>query len=308
MQRKILKYISVMILIVFTSCSILQPSHSYAESNTGTIKVFSEVKGIELFLDERSQGQDMAVLNNVEMGSHYVKAVKDGATIYSDLVNVVANGTTTILIKDTGLVKEKILGTKYNEQQEYKAKKLDILLRKSYQTTGTSNTYSTYFPGYYYYYWGTGYETTTSKSTQSEITDWRIVQGGVQQISDVQFATMVNDKYALKKNQDAWDTYNNTVLWSGVIGLLGIVVAIAGIAAGEQATKTGLPAAESGRDSADAVFAVGLVVAVIGCGVCLSYKEPSGHLTTAGDAAKKAYEYNQGLKKQLGLPENYEPR
>jgi hypothetical protein len=57
-----------------------------------------------------------------------------------------------------------------------------------------------------------------------------------------------------------------------------------------------------------AAAAVGTVAAVIGCGVALSAKEPSGHLTSPGDAAKKAYEYNQGLKKQLGLPEDYEPQ
>jgi len=305
MQRKILKYISILILIVFTSCSLLQPSHSYAANNAGTIKVFSEVKGIEIFLDEKSQGKDTAEITNVEMGSHYIKAVKDGATIFSELVNVTANTTSTILIKDTGQVKEKILGTKYTEQQEYKAKKLDILISKGAQTTGTSNTYGNYFPGYYSIFGPTW--TTTSSSTQTETTDWKIVQGGVQEITDVQFATMVNDKYALKRNQDAWDTYNNTVLWSGIICLLGIVVAIAGIAAGEQATKTGLPAAESGRDSADAAFAVGLVVAVIGGGVCLSFKEPSGHLIPPSRAANEAYNYNQKLKADLGLPENYEP-
>jgi hypothetical protein len=307
MQKKILKYISVLILIVFTSCSLFQPSHSYAANNTGTIKVFSEVKDIEIFIDEKSQGKDTAEIINVEMGSHYIKAVKDGATIFSDLVNVAANATSTILIKNTGQVKENILGAKYTEQQEYKSKKLDILLSKSYQTTGTSNTYSTYFPGYYYYYWGTGYGTTTSKSTQTETTDWKIVQGGVQEISDVQFATLVNDKYALKRNQDAWDTYNNTVLWSGVIGLLGIVAAVAGLAAGNAATEKGLTASDPESESAATMVAVGIVVAVIGCGVCLSFKEPSGHLIPPSRAANEAYNYNQKIKADLGLPENYEP-
>jgi len=308
MLRKTLKSISILILTVFTISVILPQGNSFAATNTGTIKVFSEVKGIEIFLDEKSQGKDTAEIINVEMGSHYIKAVKDGATIFSDLVNVAANATSTILIKNTGQVKENILGAKYTEQQEYKSKKLDILLSKSYQTTGTSNTYSTYFPGYYYYYWGTGYGTTTSKSTQTETTDWKIVQGGVQEISDVQFATLVNDKYALKRNQDAWDTYNNTVLWSGVIGLLGIVAAVAGLAAGNAATEKGLAASDPESESAATVFAVGLVVAVIGCGVCLSYKEPSGHLIPPSRAANEAYNYNQKLKADLGLPENYEPQ
>jgi len=293
MKRFILKYISGIVLVSFIFTCMMNPSPVLAQTNTGTIKIFSEVKGIEIFLDEKSQGQDMAVLKNVEMGSHYIKAVKNGVTIFSELVNVNANATTTVLIKDTGQVKEKILGSKYKEQQEYKNKKLDILLSKNYQTEGTANTYGNYFPGYYSIFGPTW--TTTSSSTQYEVTDWKIIQGGVQEISDVQFASLVNDKDAQEKNSQAWDNYNNTIIWAGVVFLVGLVGAIAGFAA---------PAS----DSAAAVGAVGIAAAVIGGGIVLSLKEPSGHLTTPGDAAKKAYQYNQKLKADLGLPENYEPQ
>ncbi|MFH1709746.1 MAG: hypothetical protein ABH860_01580 [bacterium] len=305
MQRKILKCISILILIVFTSCSLFQPGNSYAASNAGTLKIFSEVKDIELFIDEQPQGKDKAEINNVQVGSHYVKAVKDGTTVFSELITVSAGATTTILIKDTGQVKAKILGSKYKEQQEYKSKKLDILLSKSVQTVGSSYTTSDYFPGYYSIF---GSEWTNSKSTAYETTDWKIIQGGVQQISDVDFAALVNDKEALKKSQEAWDTYNNNVLIFGIIGIVGLIITAIGISAMNSASETGLPAAESGSDSGAATAAVGIVAAVIGCGVCLSVKEPSGHLTSPGDAAKKASQYNQKIKADLGLPENYEPQ
>jgi len=289
-----IQFVSRLVLLTFTAGCLAMPSPVHGAA-TGTIKVFSEVKGIEIFVDEVSKGIDAIEIKGLEPGQHYVKAVKGGAVIYSELITVTANVTSAILIKSSGEVKEKILESLSKEQQEYKQKKIDILLSKSYETTGTSNTTSTYFPGYYYYYWGTGYGTTTSKSTQYEVTDWKIIQGGVQEISDVQFAALVKDQEALDKNQQAWDNYNNAIIWFGVIGLTGILVAIAGFAA---------PAS----DSSAAVAAVGIAAAVIGCGVVLAIKEPSGHLTTPGDAAKKAYGYNQALKKKLGLPETYEPK
>jgi hypothetical protein len=291
MKRFILKYISCIVLTAFVFGCLIGPSSVHAASNTGTLKIFSEVKGIELFIDEQPQGQDKAEINDVQVGSHYVKAVKDGVTIYSELITVAEGVTTTILIKDSGQVKEKVLQSKYKEQQEYKSKKIDILLSKGMQTVGSSYTNSTYFPGYYSLF-GSGW--TTSSSTAYETTDWKIIQGGVQEISDVQFATLVNDSAALKSNNDAWDSYNSNVLVFGLIGVGGILLTAAGLA--------------SAGDSGIAVAAVGIAAAAIGCGVCLSAKEPSGHLITPSDAAKKAYDYNQSLKKQLGLPEDYEPQ
>src|SRR3989339_956623 len=147
MRKK--RLLSIFVLSFFLAGLFFQPQPAFAADNTGTIKIFSEVKGIEIFLDEKSQGQDMAELYGVEMGSHYVKAVKDGLVIFSELVNVAPNGTTTLLIKDTGQIKEKLLESKYKEQEEYKNKKLDILLSKSVHTVGSAYTGSTYFPGYY---------------------------------------------------------------------------------------------------------------------------------------------------------------
>ena len=286
-----LRWISVFILIVFTSVGLLTPGPAYAESNAGTIKIFSEVKGIEIFLDEKSQGQDMAVLSNVEMGSHYIKAVKEGVTIFSDLVNVTANATTTVLIKDTGQVKEKILSSKYKEQQEYKSKKLDILLSKSVQTVGSGYTNSIYFPGYYSIF-GSGW--TRTSSTAYEITDWKIVQGGVQEISDVSFAQLVNDTATLKKSQEKADFYSNKYNIGAIVALVGLASFLGAMA------TTG--------DTQIGLLTLGTVGCVFGYGFMVSAETPpAGHYISPSEAAKRAYDYNQKLKAELGLPADYEP-
>ncbi|MFH1577432.1 MAG: hypothetical protein ABID35_07805 [Candidatus Margulisiibacteriota bacterium] len=292
MHKKILKYISIFVLVVFAPCGLLHSVPAYAQSTTGAIKIFSEVKGIEIFLDERSQGQDMAELYGVAAGSHYVKAVKDGVTIFSELVNVAANGTTTILIKDTGQVKEKILSGKYKEQQEYKSKKIDILLSKGMQTVGTGYTYSTYFPGYYSIF-GSGWTTTSSKAY--ETTDWKIVQGGVQELSDAQFAYLVNDTESMKKYQEQVDYNSAKFNIGGIVGLIG-VLALAGGAATTGDTQIGL-------------LTLGLLGCVFGLGFMTSAETlPAQHYISPSEAAKMAHDYNQALKAKLGLPEDYEPQ
>ncbi|MFA4905676.1 MAG: hypothetical protein WC645_04155 [Candidatus Margulisiibacteriota bacterium] len=289
MHKKILKRVSVFVLVVFAIGGLSGTGPSYAEGNTGTIKIFSEVKGIEIFLDEKPQGSDMAVLENVEMGSHYIKAVKDGVSVFSELVNVAANGTTTVLIKDTGQVKAKILSSKYTEQQEYKSKKLDILLSKSVQTVGSGYTSSSYFPGYYSIF-GSGW--TTTSSTAYETTDWKIIQGGVQEISDHQFAVLVNDANALKTYQDKVSAIEGKVMAGIIVSLIGVVGLIGG------AFTTG--------DTQIGLLTAGLLGSIFGLAFMSADAPPTGHLVSPGEAARLAYEYNQGLKSKLGLPADFE--
>lgn len=290
MNKKILKSISTFVLIVFALCSVMQTSPSYAEDNTGTIKIFSEIKGIEIFVDEISQGRDAAVLNNIQAGSHYIKATKDGMNIFSELVNVSANQIATVLIKDTGQVKEKILSSKYKEQQDYKSKKIDILLSKGMQTVGSGYTTSTYFPGYYSIF-GSGW--TSTSSTAYETTDWKIIQGGVQQISDVQFANIVNDTNALKRYQEEVDANSNKYNIGAGVSIVGLLALLGG------AATTG--------DTQIGLLTLGLVGCVFGLGFMSSEIPYSKHYASPSEAAKMAYEYNQGIKSKLGLPADFEP-
>lgn len=289
-----IKFVARLVLLTFTIGCLTMPSPIHA-AQTGTIKIFSEVKGIEIFVDEASKGKDVIEIRGLEPGQHYVKAVKGGVVIYSELVTVTANVTSAILIKSSGQVQEKILESLNKEQQEYKQGKLDILLSKSVQTVGSAYTSSNYFPGYYSIY-GSGW--TTSSSTAYETTDWKIIQGGVQQISDQQFATLVGDKDTMDRMTKDTDDYMNTMNWGAGICLTGVLMVLVGGAM-----------AFSG-DSSDAgavVFAVGFIPTIIGWGM-LSKDPPSGHYVKPGTAAKQAYEYNQALKKKLGLPESYEPK
>lgn len=291
-NNKFLRPLAFFVVLAFTTCSLSAPSPAHAQSSTGVIKIFSEVKGIEIFLDERPQGQDMAELYGVEAGSHYVKAVKDGIIVFSELVNVPAGGTTTILIKDTGQVKQKLLGGKYKEQQEYKSKKLDILLSKGMQTVGTGYTYSTYFPGYYSVF-GSGWTTMSSKAY--ETTDWKIVQGGVQEITDAKFAYLVNDTETMKKVQEEAEFYSNKFNIGGIVALIGLA-AFVGAAATTDDTQIGL-------------LTLGTIGCIFGYGFMVSAESPpTGHYISPSEAAKKAHDYNQKLKAELGLPEDYEPQ
>jgi len=295
MKRSILRSVSIIILAVFTLTAFLQPSFSYAEVKTGSIKVFSEVKGIEVFVDEKPYGKDAVEINGLTPGQHYVKVMYNNASIYSELVTVNPGASSAILIKSTGETQKSILNSMYSQQQEFKAKKLDILLSTSKQTVGTATTTYNNFPGYFSFM---DYATTTSQATEYETTDWKIIQGGVQQISDAQFANLVGDKSTQERIAKDWDDYNNVMTWGAVIGLTGLLMVLAGGAV-----------AFSGSSAADAgavVFAVGVVPTIVGLGM-LSKEPYSGHYVSPSTAAKQAFDYNQNLKKQLGLPESYEP-
>jgi hypothetical protein len=285
-----------MILVVFTFSALTQSLSAYAATKTGTIKVFSEIKGIELFIDEKPMGQDTAEIKDIEIGSHYVKATKDGVDVFSELITVQADTTTTILIKDNGQFKQKLVASKYKESQEYKNKKLDIILSQNTQTVGTATTTYNNFPGYFSFL---DYSTTNAQSTSYTTTDWKIIQGGVQEISDMQFAQLVNDKDTIARMNKAIEDSSDSANIGAIVALTGLVLAIAGGAAAIEAKP------EVDITGAVIVCTIGVVGTFVG--LAMLSKEPYlGHYVTPAQAAKQAHEYNQGLKKQLGLPEDFE--
>jgi len=297
---RIKRIISVIILIPLITLTIYQPVPIFAADNTGTLKIFSETKGIKVFVDEELKGVDVMEIKNIEPGDHYVKVTKDNEVLYSELVKVSPSTTSAILIKSKGPSKEQaqqVEGAQYKQQQEYKQEKLDILLSKGMQTVGSSYTSSSYYPGYYSIF-GSGW--TTSSSTAYETTDWKIIKGGVQEISDSEFASLIGDKDTLARMNKAWEDYNNNTTIGAVLALVGVIMVLVG---GSAAFSNDKAASESGA----VIFAIGCLPTIIGWAM-LSENPPSGHYISPGEAAKKAYEYNQSLKKKLGLPESYEPK
>ena len=78
----------------------------FGQTKTGTLKVFSELTGISVYLDDAKQGIDVKEINGVPVGSHYLKVLLGTVSVYGDLVEIKEGQTTTVLIKNTGQVQE----------------------------------------------------------------------------------------------------------------------------------------------------------------------------------------------------------
>ena len=285
------KYIIILFALVGTSVM--------STAQKGTIKIFSEVKDIDVFLDEVYRGTDISTIDSVMAGTHYLKVLKDSVIIYGELVTVEPDKATTILIKNSSQVKNKILDSKFTEIQEYKRKKLDIILSQNYVTQTKGLTSSYYFPGYYV---TTGTAFTNSVSTTTPYTDWKIIQGGNKEISDLTFANIVGDEQIKANYTQAWKSYKIRVNTGAIIAIPSLIIAgvILADLLGSKPFLNMSPTAET------TLGTVGIAGSVIGYSITMGAKEPNGHFTTIDRASGEAYEYNQALKKQLGLPEDYE--
>lgn len=297
------KYIIILLAIIGISLN--------AFSQKGNIKIFSEIKDINVYLDEVFQGTDIVRIDSVIIGSHYLKILKDSVIVYSELLTVKNNLTTTVLIKNSSQVKEKLLESKTNEIQEYKSKKLDVILSKSYvtQTHGVSSSY--YFPGYYITT-GTGYYNSVSSS--STYTDWKIIQGGNREISETEFAKLTGDKEMEKYYHELYKDYQKKLKAYNKKTTRGMIIAIpsmivTGVVLADLLGSK--PFLNMSATTEATIGTIGIVGSIVGYTSVMKGNPPTfnyGHLTTVETASKEAYEYNQALKKQLGLPESFEPQ
>ncbi len=282
----------------------LFPSLSYSQS--GTIKIFSELEDVQVYLDEVPQGTDISIIESVSSGSHYLKLVKDSVIVYGELISVVENETTTVLLKDSKEVQEKLLQGKLNKEQkiiddnpegvkQYKEQYLDIMVSTRY-ITETSTVYeSKYYPGYYS---STGKTNVNSVSETKEITDWFIIQGG-QQISHNDFAQIIGEQDKI----DDIDAQNKIIKRKRsnrtALGLAGLTVgAIGGYFFFAAITSGGswlMPCI---------VYVLGFEVGIMSLAMKPKYESVYYDMN---EAREKILVYNQNLKKELGLPLSYEP-
>jgi hypothetical protein len=299
-----LKMISRLLLITFTSMCFLNPLPSFAVSTTGTLKIFSEIKGIKVYVDEELKGTDVIEVKDLTPGAHYVKIMKDNDSLYSELVTVAAGVTSAILVKSSAapapskppLEVQQAVDKLYTQGQTYKQEKLDILMSKTTQTVGSATTTYNNFPGYFSWF---DYSTTNLSSTQYEVTDWKIIQGGVQEISDRQLAELAGDKATIARMDKDWEDYNGLMGWGAFWGVTGLLMVVVG---GAMAFQEG-----ANVETGAVIFAVGFVPLIAGLGI-VGKNPPSGHYVSPKAAAKQAFDYNQALKTKLGLPASYEPR
>jgi hypothetical protein len=269
------------------------------KEKTGTIKIYSEISGISVFLNDIKQGDDVSTISKVPAGNHYLKVLKEGVSIFGELVKVNEGQITTVLVKNNGEVAEKILESKTPQREEYNNSRVDVLL-SSNSVTQTQGK-STMFPGFYGYY---GYSSSVSNTTQ--VSDFKIIQGGVKEIGDLGLAELAGNNEILERN--ARDNAKQLKMGNtGGIMLLGSLVIGGTILADVLVKKPFLHKAGTSSTLEAGVFAGMCLTGIVGYGILNgSTKVHPAHYYNVDDAAKDAQSYNKSLKKKLGLPENYD--
>ena len=277
---------------------INNPAQNQSTGKTGTLNIFSELTGIIVYLDENKQGEDIKQVNNVPAGDHYLKVLKDGVSVFGEIIKITENNVTTVLVKNSGQVAEKILSSKVAEQDEYKNSKLDVLLSRGMTTT--TKGFNDIYPGYYSY-WGF----SKSVSTSTETTDWKIIRGGVKEISEREFASVVENKELAQKIDLQIKKENNTSMTAALIALPCVIVATC-ILTDMVGSKPWMHKDNPVHPKYETVAAA-ISIPVGTIAYLVAMKKPySGHYTTVDNAAKDAQAYNRRLKEKLGLPENYD--
>ena len=273
---------------------------AFAQTKVGTLKIFSELNGVSVYVDEiKETGNITAII--VPAGSHYLKVLYENTSVYGEIVEIKENAMTTVLIKNTGQVQEKVMETKTPERQAYQNAKIDILLTSDQISTTTGK--SSYYPGFYGYY---GYNKSNTVTTN--VTDFKIVQGGVKEISEITLAQLAGNQPILDRNARD-NAKQQKMAGGGAIAFLGCMV-VAGVTFADiMSTKKPFlhkPGTTAGNGEV-AVCAVGLTGCVISyCITMGSDKIKPRHYYDANVAAQDAQKVNTALKSKLGLPQSYD--
>lgn len=280
---------------------------TFAQTKVGTLKIFSELQGISVYIDEvKETGNTAAIVAPV--GSHYLKVIYQNTSVFGEIIEIKENAITTVLIKNTGQVQEKVMETKTPEREEYNNSKVEILFTTNAvsQTTGKSS----YYPGFYGYY---GYNKSNTVTTQ--VSDFKIVQGGVAEISEMSLATLAGNNAILQQN--ARDNARQAKVSS-----TGAFIFLGSLAVGvpllvdmlhkPTPTKPGgflHPKTAKHPNWEAGALATCIVTGTISyCIVMGSDKHKPAHYYSPDVANRDAQSYNKALKSKLGLPESYDTK
>lgn len=85
--------------LCFLTLVILSVPVLFGQPKTGTLKIFTEVNSVILYLDDVKQDEGTKIVNDVPIGSHYLKALVNGTAIYSEIVEIKNSEVTIVLIK-----------------------------------------------------------------------------------------------------------------------------------------------------------------------------------------------------------------
>lgn len=100
-------------------------------AQTGSLKIFSEIDSIDVYVDDVFQGIGKVSIESVPIGSHYLKIKKDNIVILSELIEIKEKTLTSILLKDSPEIQKKMLEGMAKEIAQYDSEKISVL----YETT-----------------------------------------------------------------------------------------------------------------------------------------------------------------------------
>ena len=274
----------------------------------GTIKIFYELKGVSVYLNNEFKGFDVGTLDSVTIGSHYLKVTKDNIIVFGEIVTVSANAVTTILIKKNKDLQEKIIAGKTDELHQYESQRLDVMLSTKYVTETNSKSNSVYYPGFFST--TIGQSKTNSVTTTIPVTDWFITQGGTRKISQREFARITNYQpffeQTEKIKQDV-EKYNKKTVRGGLIAAaLGLATIAAGIFVVHPKVDWNSENNFNWGAGGEIMCYTTGGLALIGV-ASLKKELPYDPILSMETIQGQAYIYNQNLKKKLGIPEDYEP-
>lgn len=283
-----------------TPTGVLPAAQGTPSSAKGTLNIFSEFSGITVYIDDNNLGDDVKIVNAIPAGNHYLKVMKDGVSIFGELITINPGQTTTVLVKNDGQVAEKIMESKSKEREEYQANKVDVIF--STNSVSTTQGASTLFPGFYGYY---GYSSSVTNTTQ--ISDFKIIQGGVKEIGDLGLANLVENQNVINR----YATINRSVTKQMNVGLgmfLGALLIGGPVLVDLFVEKPFLhPVGTTAPDWEIGVATAGIVSGAIGYALVMGAdKKYPKHYYKVDEAAKDAQEHNRKLKENLGLPESYD--
>ncbi len=97
---------------------------SFAQN--GTLKIFSDIDDISIFIDELFVGKNSNSIDNLQRGTHYLKILKDSVVIYDTIISILEDATTSIVIKNSPQIMAKLIQAKSRQFKEYESLKISI--------------------------------------------------------------------------------------------------------------------------------------------------------------------------------------
>ncbi len=284
------KYFNYFIIIIL----LLSPVFCFSQK--GSVKIFSEVKGIAIYLDEELKGKDVLLIDSIAAGTHYLKITKDSVSLYSELITVKANEVTTVLVKSNKETPNNKTVDINKQIEQYKAQRLDVLLDIKYINDANKNL-SKDFPTYCFVN-----ETTKRSKIEEDATVWFVAQGGVNELSDYDFALLINNKEIVDKIiKYKKKEFDRKFLGFTFIGA-GLTIMYLGVHYLLAPTPYNM---STNKQSTIGYIIFGSSFIPIAGGLSL-IKSRHKRYFAIDEAIKEVNSYNQNLKKQLDLPENFE--